>query len=288
MKFNSSRQQKAGLLGRLLLPFFPKRVKKIQSEGFTLASYSSRYGKLDKLLRLGLIHKIISSNNYDELAQYHLQFWQSDEGAEYHKNYLEEFEVAFIEKFSYVIDEIKALCSPSGFSPTTLCEIGSGSGQLLHHLSRELPQLEQLIGIDLSPETVKDCNRKYGNQRVKFVAADGNQWIRENGKSNWIYFSHRGVLEYFPQEMLLDFFKTIQTQYQPTLFVAIEPVGVRHDPLNTTHSEPYNDEYSFSHPYEHLFRKAGFEIHDIQIKPYQPKYNLMCVIASSGLLVKSI
>lgn len=284
MEFKNKRDQYIGMVGQLFIPLFPERVKKLEESQFTLSEFGRSRSKLDQILRFGLLYKAIRTNDLERLASYHENYWKSDAAAQYHEDHAFIFEEVFIPQFSYLLEIIQKEIEASGKTFDTLVEIGSGSGQLLDYLSKNMEgTVEQFVGIDLSPKTVETCNKRYGNERVNFVAADGDAWIRENGQQNWIYLSHRGVLEYFPKEQLLSFFTHIATRYSPTILVTIEPVGVNHDLENNFNSQPYSNEYSFSHNYPHIMTEAGFKIIHTDLQPRNPKYNLLAVVASSGL-----
>ena len=282
MELSSKKQKLAGLIGSYLLPFFPKKSNKLKNQDFTLAHANTDYSFLDNLLRLGLLHNVIKTGNTDELANYHLKFWQSDAATTYHKKAMAEDVI--LPQFAHLTDDIDDIIANSGYTFSTLCEIGSGSGQLLDHLSKTIKNVDQFIGIDLSPDTADACNQKYTNDNIRFVAGDAKQWIKENGQKNWVYLSYRGVLEYFPQQTLLEFLSETRKACEPCLFVIVEPLGIHHDLENSTASEPYSAEFSFSHHYEYLFKSAGFNIHSVQIEPYLPNAKLICLIASSGIM----
>ncbi|MGH1486110.1 MAG: class I SAM-dependent methyltransferase [Cellvibrionaceae bacterium] len=281
MELISKKQKLAGLIGSYLLPLFPKKSNKLKNQDFTLAHANNNYSFLDNILRLGLLHNIIKTDNTTELADYHQKFWQSDAATAYHEKTLSED--AILPAFAHITDDIDNIITTSGYEFSTLCEIGSGSGQLLNHLSKSITRVDQFIGIDLSQDTADACNQRYPEDNIQFVAGDAKEWIKNNGQSHWVYVSYRGVLEYFPQDTLLAFLSDTKQACKPCIFVIVEPLGINHDLENSTQSEPYSAEFSFSHHYEHLFSSAGFDIHSIQIEPYLPNAKLICLVASSGI-----
>ena len=280
MKFNSRKQQLIGFVGSYLSAIFPKKIDVLKNQAFTLAHMDNNYSLLDQVLRLGLIYKIIKTKNTDELAKYHLRFWQSKGAEEYHKQ--AESHGAILPSFAHIVDDIKQLIKNSAVQFNTLCEIGSGSGQLLHYLARELTSINHFIGLELNQDTVDRCNKKYGNDTIHFTAADANQWIKQNGQAHWVYISYRGVLEYFPENTLRSLLNHIKTYCSPCILVVIEPIGIHHDLASSNHSEPYSNEFSFSHNYPYLFKEAGFTLHTTKIEPYLPNTNLICLAASAS------
>ena len=284
MEFKNERDRYLGLVGRFMLPLFPGRVRRLKREQFTLSEDGKKRSKLDHILRFGLLHQILGSGDLDQLADYHESYWKSEGAARYHESHEHIFEETFIPKFSYLVDFIEKRIEASELTFEILVEIGSGSGQLIDYLSEHMEgTVERFVGIDLSPETVAACNVQYGSDTVQFIAADGDAWIRENGRKNSIYISHRGVLEYFPTERLLSLFKHIAQTYAPTLLVTIEPVSLSFDLNDKNPTVPYSNEYSFAHNYPYLMRKAGFEILHTDIQPGTAQYNLLAVVAAAGL-----
>lgn len=282
MNFKHNRDKYLGIIGQFLLPIFPNRVEKIQSEQFTLSEFGQGRNKIDHFLRYGLVYRAIQKGDLDSLAQYHKNYWKGDAGAQYHEDYAFMFEESFVAHFAYIVEYINQIAHEAdGFN--SLFEIGSGSGQLLDYLAAHVNDVEKFVGIDLSPTTVKRCNERYGRSNVSFVAADGDKWIRENGQPNAVFMSHRGVLEYFPQDRLLSFFRYIRETYAPCLLITIEPVGTGHDLENTTNSQPYSNEYSFSHNYPYLIKQAGFDILDTHLQPSTQNNHLLAVVATAGM-----
>ena len=280
MHFFSNKQKIVGLIGSYLLPLFPSKANKLKQRNFTLAD-DKGYDRLDHILKLGLIHNIIKANNPEELAQYHLQYWQSESASRYHME-ADSWD-AILPQFVYFIDEVNTLIESSDVKFSTLCEIGSGSGKLLHYLSDKIRVSDTFIGLDLSQETVARSNQKYGKDNLNYFAADAKQWLKENGQGNWVYLSYRGVLEYFPQDILLSFLKGIVKRNSPCIFVAVEPIGLNHDLTKSKQSEHYSNEFSYSHNYEYLLKLAGFTVHSAELKPFIENTNLICVVASCGI-----
>ncbi|MGH1484728.1 MAG: methyltransferase domain-containing protein [Cellvibrionaceae bacterium] len=275
----SKKQCFAGFFGVFLIPFFPERVSRLQNTNFTLAENTDSYKFIDKLLRLGLIYKVIKEGNTHSLTSYHFQFWKSEEAANYHRK--EQDSAPIVPQFSYMIDELKALVDQQENEIDMVCEIGSGSGLLIHHLSEEISNVERFIGLDLSEETISDCNKKYENKKLSYIATDASEWLKSQEDKNWVLVSHRGVLEYFNKEILLDLFKHIKTQNAKSIFIIIEPVGIEHDLTNDKNSQPYSNEFSFSHNYEHLFSTAGYKVIHSKIEPYKANVRLHGLIAET-------
>ena len=247
-----------GVVGQRLIRILPGRAEAIQRNEFSFVLGEKR-GWLDSVLRSGLIEQALNHSEPTDLEKYHYDFWQGERGHEYHSSTQGRFNNIFLNHYAYLVDEIAALINTEP-AYTTLCEIGSGSGQLLEHLAANLPQLNRFVGIDLSEETTAANQAKYDNPKMEFVAAGGREWIEQHGQPHWIYITHAGVLEYFSQENLEFLLSHIGETLTPAMFVAIEPVSVDHDLETELDSKPYGREFAFSHNYPHQFKKAGFQL----------------------------
>jgi hypothetical protein len=269
----------AGLVGEGLLPLLPKRTRRISKKEFTLIN-KGRRNIIDRLLRAGLARRILREGNLNQLATYHCQFWSGEMGKEYHDSHGYAFESVFKPNFHYIVDMLNNFLKSNPVFKT-LCEIGTGSGQLLDFLGDRLNTIDRFIGIDLNQDTVADNKKRYKNNKLEFIAADGDSWTRINGQPNWVFFSHRGVLEYFPEENLQGLFTFIANEISPAIFVAIEPVGVDHDLGSERESKIYGREFAFSHNYPHLFQKAGFELWHFELINFTD-HRLCAIVAVAG------
>ncbi|GAA4973326.1 hypothetical protein GCM10023315_24660 [Algibacter aquimarinus] len=229
---------------------------------------------VNRLIRFALLKNAENTGDYEALAIYHQNYWSS-QGKEYFsselgQNVLEDF---FLPKCSFVFDLLEKKLNHSTDIYNTLIEIGTGDGSVLEHLSTRFPQINRFIGIDLSIPQIHDNKEKYSdNKRLEFVASDGFDWIEENGYSNTIIVTSRGVLEYFTQDRLTHFFDKLNNIGQ-ILFIAIEPTGVDHDFSKNPNSQVYSFEGSFSHNYARIFEESGFELwHQSKILQYKDVY----------------
>ena len=246
--------------GNILLQLFPHRAQAIAQENFTLVNHAdgTRRGVIDRLMREAIAHHALSQPDQSQLSQLHQDYWRGEQGTLYHEQHRDKFEFVW-GHFSFVLDDLKNLLAQNP-QFKTLCEIGTGSGQLLDHLAHELPELDAFIGIDLSPDTIEANRRKYTHPKLTFLADDAKAWIEQNAGPNWVYVTFRGVLEYFTEADLSALLTHIVQQRQPAIFICVEPVDRDHDLETALESRLYGEEFSFSHNYPHLFRQSGFTV----------------------------
>ncbi|MEM7032142.1 MAG: class I SAM-dependent methyltransferase, partial [Chloroflexota bacterium] len=247
-----------GTVGSRLLTLAPIQVDRLVQDGFNFGK-NGRHGLFEGILRAGLIRRALAKQNLTELETYHRNFWQSKNGFHFHDGQRNAFEQIFLRHFeSDILAHLHILMANHTYD--VVCEIGTGTGQLLDYLANKLPTVERFVGIDLSQDMIDDNLQRYDNPKLEFVVSGGQEWIEENGQPNWIFVTNRGVLEYFLQDKLEAMLGHISQNLAAAIFVVIEPISIDHNLETDFDSKPYGREYSFSHNYPHLFRQAGFEI----------------------------
>ncbi len=107
---------------------------------------------------------------------------------------------------------------------------------------------------------MSENRRRITDPRIEFAVADADRWIRRSGEGNWLYFSHRGVLEYFPKPSLESLFGHIARECAPNLVFVLEPLSIDYDLSRERESRTYGVEFSLSHNYPLILREAGFDI----------------------------
>jgi hypothetical protein len=257
-------------IGKILIAMQPKKASELLNKGMTIDMDLSRK---DRLMRYALLEKAKTNKDFETLSQFHQKYWEN-RGEEYfssgyNNNVLENF---FIPKCSFLFDLLQEQFLKESETYHTLIEIGTGDGKVLEYLSEKLPQIKRFIGIDLSISQI-DANKKVfdKNANLEFVASDGFDWIKKNGQDHMIIVTSRGVLEYFTQSRLQEFFDLLNKMGK-IIFIAIEPTGLDHDFIKNPNSEIYGDENSFSHNYAQLFKNSGFDIwHQSKILYSQPE-----------------
>lgn len=250
--------------GNALIFLRPKRVQQLSEEGMTLVL--NKMSISDRLMRRAILRKLETKKDYNKLADLHQNYWKH-KGANFFKNNEKTFVNEFLKNCIFIFDELEKEISKSPNSYHTMVEIGTGSGSVLNYLCSRFDTIEQFIGIDLSQEQIQLNKEKFGdNKKIRFVASDGFDWIREHAQGNTIFLTSRGVLEYFTEHRLQAFLQAVN-RLGKTMFIAIEPNGTDHDLETNPKSQPYGYERSFSHNYAQLFKNANFELWHFSQKP---------------------
>ncbi len=204
-----------------------------------------------------IVHGMERKGNTEGIARLQQHYWAAADVVAYHDGVDDRFDSMFLKAHQAIVEQLTTAARNAGC--TTLCEIGCGSGRVLAHFAASAPDLERLVGIDLSPQQVALNGQRHLDPRLAFVAADAVEWIRTNGRSHWSYLSYGGVLEYLPQERLNGLLRTVAGR-SPVVFGLVEPLASSFDVDRATMSQHYGAERSLSHPYPKAFRDAGFEI----------------------------
>ncbi len=245
-------------IGNLLIAIQPKKASELLTKGMTIDMDLSRK---DRLMRHALLEKAKKKSDFETLSKFHQNYWEN-RGEEYfssgfNNDVLENF---FIPKCSFLLDLLEEQLKNEDEKYNTLVEVGTGDGKVLQHLSERFPDIKRLVGIDLSSPQIEATKKAFNtNKKLEFRAADGFEWIKQNGESHMIVVTSRGVLEYFTQSRLQEFFDELN-RIGKIIFIAIEPTGKEHDLLKNPNSEIYGEENSFSHNYVQLFNNAGFNV----------------------------
>ena len=269
-------------LGNLLVLLQPNKAQQLATNGMTLVIDDSLSFR-ERLMRGAILAKAELAEDDQALAQYHHDYWKN-RGTEYFELTDDNFESVFMPDCSFVFDILEEKLQETEHEFTTLVEIGAGNGDITNYLSEKFPQIKQFIGIDLSEAQTEKNREKYKDHpKLNFVAGDAFEWIENNGSSNMIFVTSRGVLEYFTQKRLLVLLKMISF-FNRVIFVAIEPNGLDHDFMKNPGSQPYGNERSFSHNYMAYFKEAGFELAHISRKVYaENDHSLSFIVAQSGV-----
>lgn len=153
---------------------------------------------------------------------------------------------------------------------------------MLNYLSLEFPQINRFMVSKLSLLQVEINNIKFNrNQRLEFVASDAFDWVKDHGRSNTIFVSSRGVLEYFLEQHLQEFLNEINLLGK-CIFIAIEPNGADHDFETNPNTQLYGNEPSFSHNYPKMFKNAGFSLWHFSQKPWFKGGNIQKFIGAKN------
>ncbi|MFD2917698.1 class I SAM-dependent methyltransferase [Psychroserpens luteus] len=259
----------ARILGNILVFILPNKAHQLSENRITLIHKNkNNLNIVERLMRYALVQKLEKIENHDTIAEKNREFWTNNNAIELFKETEETFKTDFLPHCSFIFEILKKELSNQSEQFDTLVEIGTGNGDVLNYLSAEFPQINKFVGIDLSPDQIELNNIKFkSNKKLEFVALDAYDWVKENGQSNTIFVSSRGVLEYFLEQRLQDFLNEIN-QLGKTFFVAIEPNDVNHDFDTQPETQLYGNEPSFSHNYPHLFKNAGFTLWHFSQKPW--------------------
>jgi len=254
------------LAGSILAAIQPKRAFELAKRGMTIVD-DDTFSLADRLMRNAILSKAEKEGDFDALAEFQRNYWVN-RGKDFFFEMDDSFKNAFLPDCAFIFDILKEKLEKENTHFNTLVEIGTGNGKVLEYLGSKFPGIDRLVGIDLSPDQIIINHQKFKKKtRFEFVASDGFEWVREHGHGNMIFVTSRGVLEYFTEKRLKDFFELLNSLGK-IVIVAIEPNGVDHDFAKNPKSQPYGQERSFSHNYPLLFKNAGFRLWHHSKKPY--------------------
>ncbi|SDS37238.1 Methyltransferase domain-containing protein [Maribacter dokdonensis] len=252
------KRQLKELTGAILVQLQCKKAESIIKKGISF-NVGNELNFNERLMRAALLKQAEKNEDFNLLANYHKNFWKHT-GRKYFSEKGSVLNDFFLPHCLPVFQSLKKLLEGNPEKYHTMIEIGTGNGEVLEYLSRQFPQIEKFVGIDLSTDQIEFNTKKYQQyHKLNFEAADGAEWIRKNGTDNIIVFTSGGVLEYFTQQQLNRLFRSLK-YLKNTIFIAIEPIGVDVDFTKNPNSQPYGTERSFSHNYTQLFEDTGFSL----------------------------
>jgi len=268
-KLKSTLYSIAKILGNVLVFLRPKKARQLSENRITLI-HKNKYKMSisERLMRFALVQKLDKLQDHDTIAELNRNFWVNNNATELFSETEDTFNTDFLPNCTFIFDLLKKELSHQSEEFNTLIEIGTGNGDVLNYLSAEFPQINRLVGIDLSQHQIDINNKRFNNNsKLEFVAADAFDWVKEHGHSHTIFVSSRGVLEYFLEQRLQEFLNEINLLGK-VFFIAIEPNGADHDFDVHPNTQLYGNEPSFSHNYPKLFKNAGFNLWHFSQKPW--------------------
>lgn len=256
----------AGTFGKLFVLLQPEKAHSLSEKGMTL-SLDGNLTLKERLMRRAILKNIEKTQEYDKLAGFHQNYW-TKQGDIFFSTVNDNFETHFLPDCSFIFELLKQQLSNDLDEFNTLVEFGTGTGSVLNYLSSEFNNINKFVGIDLSPIQIEMNRKKFvENNKLEFVAMDGFEWVKKYGRSNTIFVTSGGVLEYFTEERLQALLIEIN-RLGKTIFIAMEPNGIEHNFETNPNTEIYGSERSFSHNYPKLFRNAGFSLWHLSHKPF--------------------
>lgn len=253
---NPLRRRLDPIIGALFLLLRPGRALALaRGEG------GAKHSAIERMMIAALVARHERAGTLGELAALHRRMWEGEEGVKFHAQAEKRFQTYWVENFSSIVEPLREAIAAAPTPLETLCEIGCGSGLVLEDLSKLLPEVFALVGLDLAPDQIaRNVVRFDGNPRLRFEAGDAATWIAEHAAPGWVYLTNSGVLEYLGEAEVRALFATIAERLRPAVFALIEPIADDYDLARETWSRPYNFEKSLGHNYPHLLAAAGWTV----------------------------
>lgn len=227
-------------------------------------------------MRFYLAHSDRGNTGGERLESIHKRFWQSQIEDKWFDNTSKKFDES-IPALEGPVKDLKRFLEQR--THTVVCEIGTGDGRFLDHLRGQLNGVERFIGLDLSERRIALNQSLYSG--LEFVAADAQEWVPAQGLRQPLFVTNGGVLEYFRPESLEAFVQVV-VKAGGSLALFYEPLVADHDLDREPEAKLTTaGEYSFSHNYPAVCRRAGMNIVSMQVNE-NAGYRGICMIASSS------
>lgn len=216
-------------------------------------------GMVDQLISEQLIRKAAENGDHSALRNQLANYWQGAAADYFYEAFTDRFEEWFLNDHYAVVETLKEIVAESPNKYKKLYEIGCGDGQVLSHLSRNLPQIDHFTGLDLNEKIIDRNSDFYINDKMSFEAGDAAGWLDQNADEGSVVMTYGGVFEYFLEDELKNMLAMLK-QKSPVTLALVEPLYEDYDLSTETKSRTSGKEHSFSHNYRHLLTEAGFEI----------------------------
>lgn len=244
-----------------------------------------RIGFFERSVIAYLLKKHLTAGTLEQLTPLHAWLWKGEQAVSFHAQAQARFDNFWLKHHSAIVEPLRQLFEQSSDTRIeeyhSLCEVGCGSGLVLEDIARRLPNVEKLIGLDLSDQQTQINRTRTVDERITFEAGDATAWIPAHGGAGTVYLTVAGVFEYFSRSALQELFAYIALHQTPTAVALIEPIPADYDFKNEVASRPYGFENSLGHNYPRLLREAGFRILFEKIQTVEGQVFLLLVADKS-------
>jgi SAM-dependent methyltransferase len=221
-----------------------------------------RIGFVERAVIACQVHRHMQAGTLDQLAPLHAWLWRGEQAVSFHEQAKARFDGFWLAHHSAIVKPVRQLFEPDSSGVVSayrrLCEIGCGSGLVLEDIAQRLPNVQLLVGLDLSERQTQINRSRDVDPRIRFETGDAMAWIPAYGEAGTVYLTVAGVFEYFPRQALQEMFAYMAEHQSPVAVALIEPIPADYDFENEDASRPYGFENSLGHNYLRLLRNLGF------------------------------
>jgi len=241
------------LIGRILCRLMPEKHEYLR-RNFTIPSVvgDNDYGVFERLMRSAILKQAWQEKNGTESI--HQNFWRDQRPSQWYDQTADRFESIHEPIIFPFAELVTPLLRKKAIEQVV--EFGCGNGAWMAHLKNHWP-IEKFMGIDISKEQIELCRQNF--PYMQFSASEILTWMETNSGDSTAYLTNCGVLEYLSQASVERLFELIASGGNNLLFL-VEPLANDYDLATETDSRIYGVEYSYSHNYLFLLKRAGFEI----------------------------
>lgn len=252
-------------LSKITVPFVPKSYrKKIEAEFYSPKTQNA--GILANIVRADINAKYYALSEEQQRKINREKFWGSAAGKKWHdaekELLLNEVNLTYRKiMLSYLLE----LCSNYP-EFNTICEVGTGNGLFLKHLSQEMQMIDSFIGVDINKEQIAENKKIFNNENLQFIYSDIVDYLNKV-KSDNIIIVALGTFEFFTEKEILELLDTLKNKFKYVALALCEPFNLESD--NERTSKPCGD-LAYGHNYTYLLEQNGYRIFRKNIPDYYP------------------
>jgi SAM-dependent methyltransferase len=185
-------------------------------------------------------------------------YWQGNASGNYYDRYANRFQLWFLGPHQVIVEALAEEVARRRY--VRLVEFGCGDGRVLAHLAEKLPQVPELVGLDINEAIIARTSAALAvPPRLAFRAGNARALFGELCGDDTVLMTYGGVMEYFTADELSSFFRHLAGK-RSTAVALVEPVDPSHDLFSDPGSHVFGAENSFSHNHSSLLESAGFTV----------------------------
>ena len=267
----------------IFLPFLKKEIEQSKDDFFRNDATFKR-----RIAMAWVRHKFYKSKPDEQKNINVNQYWGSKAGYNWHKTKLEKYknnpnDPTFLKWRLKPTKELKTILEQKK-EYNSLFEIGTGHGLFLDYLSEEIKTIDNFVGVDISPEMIKECKKNYSNKKnISFFEGEIFDCLKskefENKTNETISIISYGTLIFFTNESIKELLDYLKLNFKKVLFTLIERVDFDLDKVKE--SKKGGSLFTFSHNYPIILKDSDYQIlwDDIQIVDSTNNYKFVSIIA---------
>lgn len=241
-------------------------------------------GLLRRAIRAELTRRFYARSDAERRADNRAMFWGGNAALKWHerrqRRYSDRslFEGEYLASRARLLEQLDLLIDRRP-DIASVCEIGTGSGLFIEHLSERLAGVRRFCAIDLNAEQIARNRRRYAGSRVEYLHAEVLDYVERLCRPGTLFVAS-GTFECFTQPELEELLDLARAAVPGVAFAMCDAVDVDFDARTERESRP-RGELLYNHNYRHLFESSGYRVEYYDLDHCKPIYDRATLVASA-------